>query len=121
MARRDDRHRVRIATVRAGDLGDGPRSLRTAGLRSNRGVDEIARSPREETHSGPYPSTASESMTIQEAQRELRQAYLGGFAGGLVAGGIWLASAALGTWSTKRAAILMLVVGGMFIYPLTVL
>ena len=37
--------------------------------------------------------------------------------GQLVSGVLWLASAALATWGTPRQAILLLVVGGAFIYP----
>ena len=33
--------------------------------------------------------------------------------------GIWLLSAALATWGTPRQAILILVIGGMFIFPFT--
>ena len=58
-------------------------------------------------------------MTIQEAQRESREIYLGGGPGQLVCAAIWLASAAAATWSTPRLAILVLVIGGMFIFPLT--
>jgi len=58
-------------------------------------------------------------MHVADAQREVRTVYLGGFMGQLVSGTVWLASAALGTWGTHRQAILLLVVGGMFIFPLT--
>jgi hypothetical protein len=42
-----------------------------------------------------------------------------GAVGQTVSGLIWLVSAAMGTWGTERQAILVLVVGGMFIFPLT--
>jgi hypothetical protein len=58
-------------------------------------------------------------MTIAEAQRDVRTTFLGGFPGQLVSGLIWLASAALATWSSHKAAILALAVGGIFIFPLT--
>jgi hypothetical protein len=58
-------------------------------------------------------------MLVTEAQREVRTVYAGGFFGQTVSGFVWLASAALGTWATPRSAILMLVVGGFFIFPLT--
>lgn len=58
-------------------------------------------------------------MHIDEAQREMREAFLGGFVGQLVSGLLWLGSAALATWSTPRRAILFLVVAGIFIFPLT--
>jgi len=58
-------------------------------------------------------------MTIAEAQAEARKVYLNGSVGQMVSGFIWLASAALASWGTKRQAILVLVFGGMFIFPLT--
>ena len=58
-------------------------------------------------------------MDIQEAQREVRFVYMGGFWGQLVASVIWLVSAALGTWDSPKASILTVVVGGFFIFPLT--
>jgi hypothetical protein len=57
-------------------------------------------------------------MLVAEAQREVRTVYAGGFFGQLVSGLLWLASASLGTWRSPRAAILLLVVGGFFIFPL---
>ena len=58
-------------------------------------------------------------MDIQDAQREVRSVYIGGFWGQLVSSVIWLLSAALGTWVTPRASILTVVIGGFFIFPLT--
>lgn len=58
-------------------------------------------------------------MLISDAQHEIRSVFLGGFAGQLVSSAIWLLSAALGTWGSRRSAILALVVGGFFIFPLT--
>ncbi|TDB39640.1 MAG: hypothetical protein D9V44_01355 [Actinobacteria bacterium] len=60
-------------------------------------------------------------MTITEAQSEMRTALMGGFMGQLVSGILWLASAALATWSTDYWAIGLLIVGGFFIFPLTLL
>jgi uncharacterized protein DUF7010 len=60
-------------------------------------------------------------MQVEEAQREVRTVYIGGFVGQLVSGGLWLLSAALSTWASPRQGILVLVVGGMFIFPLTML
>lgn len=60
-------------------------------------------------------------MEIHAAQRELRRVYRGGAVGQLVSGLLWLGSAALGTWGTPRQAILFLVIGGMFIFPVTTL
>jgi hypothetical protein len=58
-------------------------------------------------------------MDIQDAQREVRSVYIGGFWGQLVSSVIWLVSAALGTWVTPKASILAVVIGGFFIFPLT--
>jgi len=60
-------------------------------------------------------------MLIDDAQHEMRTALLGGFMGQLVSGILWLVSAALATWSTQYWAIGVLVVGGFFIYPATLL
>lgn len=57
-------------------------------------------------------------MDIQDAQREVRLVYMGGFWGQLVLSAIWLVSAALGTWVTPKASILAVVVGGFFSFPL---
>jgi hypothetical protein len=64
---------------------------------------------------------AGTGMTIDAAQRELRREFYGGFFGQLVSGLLWLASAALGTWGSSRRAMVALVVGGFFIFPLTTL
>lgn len=58
-------------------------------------------------------------MEVQDAQREVRSVYVGGFWGQLVSSVIWLVSAALGTWVTPKASILTVVIGGFFIFPLT--
>src|ERR1700686_3139524 len=58
-------------------------------------------------------------MDIQDAQREVRSVYIGGFWGQLVSSVIWLVSAALGTWETPKASILTVLIGGFFIFPLT--
>jgi hypothetical protein len=56
-------------------------------------------------------------MLVEDAQREVRTVFVGGFWGQLVSSVIWLASAALGYWATPRAAILTVVFGGFFIFP----
>jgi hypothetical protein len=58
-------------------------------------------------------------MDIQDAQREVRSIYIGGFWGQLVSSLIWFVSAALGAWTTPKASILAIVIGGFFIFPLT--
>jgi hypothetical protein len=59
------------------------------------------------------------AMTVADAQRESRTVFLKGSVGQLVCGVIWLSSAALGTWVGVREAVIALVGGGMFLYPLT--
>jgi len=58
-------------------------------------------------------------MLVEDAQREVRTVYAGGFFGQLVSGAIWLISAGLATWASPRAAIVELVVCGFFIHPVT--
>lgn len=58
-------------------------------------------------------------MNINDCQREMRSAFLGGFAGQLVSGLIWLAAAALGTWLSPRVGMAALFFGSMGIFPLT--
>jgi hypothetical protein len=58
-------------------------------------------------------------MEILAAQHDVRSAYLGGFAGQLVSAILWSISAAFCTWGSFRSAVLLLVFGGVFIFPLT--
>jgi hypothetical protein len=58
-------------------------------------------------------------MHIADAQREMRTRFAGGLYGQFVSGLLWIGSACLATWSTPRAAITTLVVGGFFIFPIT--
>jgi len=56
-------------------------------------------------------------MLVRDAQSEVRRVYVGGLVGNTVSGALWLASASLAVWYSHRAAIILLVVGGFFIYP----
>lgn len=58
-------------------------------------------------------------MLVEDAQKEVRTVYIGGFFGQLVSSTLWLISAALATWVSPRAAILQIVCCGFFIFPLT--
>jgi hypothetical protein len=58
-------------------------------------------------------------MQIEDAQRDVRTIYLGGFPGQLVSSAVWAVSAATVTWSSFRAGVAVLVFGGMFIFLLT--
>lgn len=60
-------------------------------------------------------------MLVEDAQRDVRTVFVGGFWGQLVSSAIWLASAAVGTWISPRAAILTAVFGGFFIFPAVLL
>ena len=58
-------------------------------------------------------------MHIEDAQRETRSVFIGGFWGQIVSSIIWLASAAVGTWVSPKASILTAVISGFFIFPIT--
>jgi hypothetical protein len=58
-------------------------------------------------------------VEIADAQRDVRTVFMGGFGGQLVSSLVWFVSAALATWRSPKAAIISLVVGGFFIFPLT--
>ena len=59
------------------------------------------------------------SMTLSEAQLELRSAFLGGFAGQLVSGMIWLAASGISVLSSSVHGMIFLFFGCMGIFPLT--
>lgn len=58
-------------------------------------------------------------MIVADAQWEIRHSYVGGYVGQLVSAMLWLGSAVLATWGSPRSAIIVLVVGGFFIFPVT--
>jgi hypothetical protein len=58
-------------------------------------------------------------MNLNECQREMHSAFLGGFAGQLVSGVIWLVAAILGTWFSPGAGMAALFFSSMGIFPLT--
>jgi hypothetical protein len=60
-------------------------------------------------------------MEIADAQRDSRAFYAGGFYGQAVSATLWFVGAALATWSTPRASITTMLIGGCFIFPLTLL
>lgn len=59
------------------------------------------------------------TMRINDAQREIRERFAGGFYGQLVSGVLWLVSAWSAEAGSPRLGIIVLAVGGMFIFPLT--
>lgn len=56
---------------------------------------------------------------MDQYQSEMRTAFLGGFAGQLVSGLIWLAAAVVSTVMTAQAGMAVLFFGSMLIFPLT--
>lgn len=56
---------------------------------------------------------------LLEDQKEMRSAFLGGFAGQLVSGIIWLISALIGSLGEESAAMIFLFFGCSLIFPLT--
>lgn len=58
-------------------------------------------------------------MLIQHAQHDVRTIFMHGFPGQLIASLIWFLSAACATWHSTTSAILILTIGGIFIFPLT--
>jgi hypothetical protein len=58
-------------------------------------------------------------MEIINAQRDVRETFMGGFAGQLVSAMVWGASGAACTWHSFRLGELVLILGGFFIFPLT--
>ena len=58
-------------------------------------------------------------MEIKEAQFEMRSAFLGGFAGQLVSGVIWLIAAAISLFVEPLLGMAVLFFGSMLIFPLT--
>jgi hypothetical protein len=59
------------------------------------------------------------TSALLNAQKEMRSAFLGGFAGQLVAGLIWVASAAISVFSKPQYGMFFLFFGCMAIFPLT--
>jgi len=58
-------------------------------------------------------------MRVVDAQREMRSAFLGGFAGQVVSGSIWLAAGIVSVVAAPPVAMAVLFLGSAFIFPLT--
>jgi hypothetical protein len=58
-------------------------------------------------------------MKINECQREMRSAFIGGFAGQLISGLIWLVAASVSVLCQPRYGMTVLFFGSMLIFPLT--
>lgn len=59
--------------------------------------------------------------SIQDAQKDMRMAYFNGFPGVLASGMVWLTSGVMALMVSPKAGMLGLVLGGMLIFPLSVL
>lgn len=60
-------------------------------------------------------------MNIQEAQADMRKAYLRGATGAVASGCIWLSAGIVALFSTPLNSTLVLFFGGMMIFPLSIL
>lgn len=58
-------------------------------------------------------------MDVEAAQRDVRRVYRGGFSGPLVSALIWAAASAVYQWGSAAAAMAVLFIGGMLIFPLS--
>lgn len=58
-------------------------------------------------------------MDIVQGQRDVRDTFMGGFAGQLVSAALWGVSAAACTWHSLRVGGLILLLGGFLIFPAT--
>ena len=65
--------------------------------------------------------TATDSMTLAEAQRDMRQAYLSGAPGMLTSACVWLAAGLVALYMTPERALWTLFIGASFIHPVSVL
>ena len=58
-------------------------------------------------------------MDVEAAQRDVRRVYRGGFSGPLVSALMWAAASAVYQWGSAAAAMAVLFVGGVLIFPLS--
>ena len=58
-------------------------------------------------------------MEITQAQKDVRETFLGGFAGQFVSAVLWGTSAAACTWHSLHLGEIILVLGGFLIFPVT--
>lgn len=61
----------------------------------------------------------SKNTNITKSQKEMRSTFLGGFAGQLVSGLIWLGASAVSVWGAPHYGMAFLFFGSMSIFPLT--
>ncbi|MEJ8801166.1 DUF7010 family protein [Pontibacter sp. H249] len=58
---------------------------------------------------------------LQNAQQDMREAYLNGFPGVVVSGTVWLVSALVAIYVSPNKAVWTLLVGGVFVHPVSML
>ena len=68
---------------------------------------------------GPGREQARREWSVSEAQRDVRRLYHGGFHGQLVSAVVCLSAAAVAQWVSTGGAVVVLLVGGSLIFPLT--
>jgi hypothetical protein len=69
----------------------------------------------------PSNELENKQVTIQQAQMDMCNGYANGAVGVIVSGVIWLVSASIAHQIAPQKAIWMLFIGGMFIFPISVL
>jgi len=57
-------------------------------------------------------------MDIEEAQNDMRDAYLGGGSGVLISGLVWIIAGIFAIYSSQQSSFILFFIGGMFIHPL---
>lgn len=60
-------------------------------------------------------------MDVKEALQDVRRVYRGGFSGPLVSALVWVTAAAVYQWGSAAAAMAVLFIGGVLIFPLSAL
>jgi len=61
------------------------------------------------------------TMSISDAQQDMREAYFSGAAGAVTSATAWLIAALVTTFANQTAGMWTLILGGMFIFPVSVL
>jgi hypothetical protein len=68
-----------------------------------------------------HDTRSPDSLTIEAAQRDMRDAYLGGAPGMFVSGTVWAIAGLVCLWRSPQDAVWALYAGGVLIHPLSVL
>jgi len=58
-------------------------------------------------------------MDIRDAQRDMRDAYYGGWTGALVSGLVWVSAGLTALYGTQMTALIVFLIGGMMIFPIS--